>query len=530
MWYLAYDVRGIQSFVFAVPRLKYIVGGSALVDRFDHETAPDLAAEAGCELIHSGGGKGVFAVADDSAGDLLQERLVEEGRRIGLDLRIGRDADFSEATHCADRLFPYVPHDDELEGDPCEESGLYPRGASPAIHGDRQVAGVVKRRLHDAGDAPFRRYEDRLLAGLEPHPALPPIERLRFFRDVDPATEEGHAGASAIGDRNRWAVVAMDGNGMGRQFRDPSVRALVEADPAAHRRWLRDVGRTVAETTETACRRGIEEVVRQWAGDGCADDQRCRTPDGALVLPVRPLIVGGDDVVLLCHPGYAAQLVTTIAETFESHSARSAERARGEHPIGLWPASGGRLTISAGLLFAPVGLPLSTAVPYAETLLGLAKEHGRRLERDGAPAPACVEWESVTEGLLDHPLRRRQRGLVFLDADDGGRRVELTRRPYTLEAFGQLRKQADELFAQTPASVVHGLRRELRAGRSERRVLYARLGKRRGDLARLLGDEDGACADLLGWSVEADGARRLGLLDALDLATERRRLEWETVR
>ena len=43
----------------------------------------------------------------------------------------------------------------------------------------------------------------------------------------------------------------------------------------------------------------------------------------------------------------------------------------------LWPATDNGLTISAGILYAPVGLPLHTAIPYAEKLLNSAKTRGR---------------------------------------------------------------------------------------------------------------------------------------------------------
>lgn len=41
--YLYYDIRGIQSFIFRIPKLKYIIGGSALIDRFDRTTMGEVA-------------------------------------------------------------------------------------------------------------------------------------------------------------------------------------------------------------------------------------------------------------------------------------------------------------------------------------------------------------------------------------------------------------------------------------------------------------------------------------------------------
>ncbi|MEA2061393.1 MAG: hypothetical protein U9P10_12985 [Thermodesulfobacteriota bacterium] len=41
--YLCYDVKGIQSYIFKIPKLKYIIGGSALIDQFDKETVKNLS-------------------------------------------------------------------------------------------------------------------------------------------------------------------------------------------------------------------------------------------------------------------------------------------------------------------------------------------------------------------------------------------------------------------------------------------------------------------------------------------------------
>ena len=59
--YLCYDIRGIQSFIFRIPKLKYIIGGSAVIDRFDRETIKNLMLPQGCERLFTGGGKGTFS-------------------------------------------------------------------------------------------------------------------------------------------------------------------------------------------------------------------------------------------------------------------------------------------------------------------------------------------------------------------------------------------------------------------------------------------------------------------------------------
>lgn len=523
MTYLAYDIRGIQSFIFAVPRLRYIVGGSALVDRFDHKTARDIADECGATWIHSGGGKGAFYAVDESNAEQLQSRLVEESRRIGLDLRIRRATDFSDAANSVDRLFPYLPSGADLDGPPCPESGLYP------VRNATQAHPVIRRRAFDRGDELRRRFEVRYLPDSSIHPALG--GSCAFFGDV----EDGSPGARALGSRNRWAVVCMDGNEIGRQFGHDSIKTLSADQRMA---WIQRASQALSDVTKHACSAGIAEVLRQWIADLPADRQDLEDEDGALVLPLRPLVVGGDDLIVLCHASHAMAFVREVARVFGQHSRELATAAR-KDGIELWPATGGELSISAGVLFAPTGLPLASAIPYAETLLAQAKQRGRAAGGGAGSraVEACVDWESVTEGMLDHPALRRARELVFLDGDDGGKtRVELTRRPYTLDEFEDLERLARDLFLEgrdrLPGSVAHDLLPGLRAGRHDRALFYDRLGKNHPGLrAELLEPE--APGNRGHWNLESrDGTRvlRTNLIDAFLLAQESRRMSWETAR
>ena len=90
--YLCYDLRAIQSYIFRVPKLKYIVGGSALVDRFDRETVPGLIKSTGAALVYAAGGKGAVRCANSAQTSAVEIALRKEAARLGLDIRFGRDA------------------------------------------------------------------------------------------------------------------------------------------------------------------------------------------------------------------------------------------------------------------------------------------------------------------------------------------------------------------------------------------------------------------------------------------------------
>ena len=506
--FLSYDIRGIQSFVFAVPKLRYIIGGSATIDAFDRSVIPRVAGELGVTLLYAAGGKGTLCC---SAAELsvLHERIRTEAHANGLDVRLATSPDFRRMEDDAWQLFSHVPTG--LVGQPCAVSGQYPVDNNCGIHPliERRV-GKYGVEVRDAFEKPYLTE-----SGLE---QLCGKRTPTFFHSVREDEEAGaearaagRAGAAALGNRNRWAVICMDGNDMGAQFR----KAADSQDDLAA--WIKEFSQALLSCTHEAVKEGIRSVVDRWLKWTAVDTDG----SGELVLPIRPLVVGGDDLIVLCHPMYALDFVKATSRAFQNNS-----RLYSKH----FPATGGEVTISAGVLYAPVHLPLHSALEFAESLLASAKARGRGGQRAGAPAPACVDWECVTESLLEAPADRRHRELVFSDEDLHNQRVELTRRPYTLDELAGLEKSVIPIVAKAPRTIVSGLQSLLQQPYWERRVGYESLRKHQRELCTLLDEhKDLNRPNGTRWRLDEDGVRRTDVLDAALLLQEQHRAMQETI-
>jgi len=506
--YLCYDLKGIQSFIFAVPRVRYICGGSALIDRFDRETVPSIRID-GVQHIFSGGGKGAFYCNDAAAAQRLQHTLVAKAHADGLSICFGCNSDYTEAAHVTDSSYPFLPHPGELDGHPCQESGLY-----PVSHG--QIHPIISKRVFQKGDRIDRWFERELSVN----------EHHVFFHDVAQNSSEGMFGCEALGARNRWAVIVMDGNNMGDQHR----MALERLDRDHFITWLSRMSKDLHDCCRESCRQAIETVVNKWLKDDKSKSEvaRAKMDDGTTILPIRPLLVGGDDMIILCHVRYAFDFVRTACARFEALSKEKAIAAQQEG-IALWPATGGTITLTAGVLFAPVSLPLASALNYAELLLASAKNKGRK-HPHGKPAPACIDWESVTEGIIDTPQARRQRELVFFD-NDINERITLTRRPYEIAELGQL-FELMRSYANVPATIRHQVLPGLRAGYWDRQVFVARLGKRDNPLVKDLEETKSSQGRWKPDNYLSSGEEKKGrvtdVIDALLLMEEDARMSWQT--
>ncbi|MDT8380199.1 MAG: hypothetical protein RQ739_15045 [Desulfotignum sp.] len=498
--YLCYDIKGIQSFIFKIPKLKYIVGGSALIDQFDKETMKNMSVP-GTKHIFSGGGKGTFLCESKTSLEQLRKGIIEQAHAIGLDIRFGENEDFSQAAQHADQLYAFVPS--MHPGYPCPESGLYPVKPGETCH------PVVRKRQYFRGEKMFRRFEDLLLTDI----LIPgrSNDELEFFHNVNSDETDGLMGAAALGNRNRCAVISMDGNDMGMQFRQQVKNKLT---PEQMMTWIKDMSRALDSITVSAAAAGIQRVVSDWAGSD--EGKEMVINKNTVTLPIRPLLVGGDDIVALCHGTYAVAFVKEVIRVFEERS-----RDYGD----LWPATGGALSITAGILFAPVSLPLHTAIPYSESLLASAKSRGRKEGKPGQPTPACVDWEQITDTVVDTPAARRQRDMLFFD-EAIQRRVKLTRRPYTLQAFTRVENLAEQ-YSHIPRTTRHKIFPALCKGHAERLAFAAEIKKNHPDLFSAIDEFDFSQSC---WELDKDKTEQSTMLiDALMLLEEDNRMKKETV-
>jgi hypothetical protein len=492
--YLAYDIRGIQRFIFAIPKLKAIIGGSAMIDGFDQYVVEQTENVPGAEVVFAGGGRGIIKLGSSDSVNQLERKLVKRAHFLGLDLQVGDSENIRVAVNGANRLHTYIP--ESLEGVPCNASGILPvSNSETAIH------PLIRKRMQEGRKD---RLGERLLTLLQNRIELPEVVsgcQLKFFRDVNPKEAENDtassedieearfdvpfavAGKRAMGSRNRWAVIAMDGNSLGSQFDEENATPSADYDT-----WLKEMSSAVKRCTMEALLNALKEAIQQWLTDEAKRlEQFVVSGNGQrfLVLPFRPLILGGDDILMLAHCKYALQVVRNLTNRFHELSCKEAKQwKKGD----LWPATENALTMSASILFTSTTMPLHTSIEYAESLLANAKSKYRNV----VPMPAALDFEAVTESLLDSPTERRRRELQFIDIDLN-QEIHLSRRPFLLK--GDSVDSVDKLYELVDAltSIPGSLRSQLlpmmRQVWSERYEFLASIAKNHPKLVLLLRTE-----------------------------------------
>lgn len=410
------DLAGIQRWVFAGNRLVDIAGASTLVERAI-ATAEDLA---GSNALVAAGGNVVCRFADLAEARSFATRftrwLVDQAP--GLEATIVHQAlDGGLARSLSDGLASLA----RAKGRRATSSGLLGLGVTASCRQTGQVAVAV-----DAQDkVPIgAQVKGARAAGTVIWDHLLTQSSTRGFRCVFPVLHDRLVGRTE-GDRSRLAVVHVDGNGIGDLAQRWLERCLDEErcdDEVAREygRWSEGLRQRMWAALGAAVERVAKALVLDAPHVSVAGKvvdlnfELCTevSDDGEIEvsLPLRPVVLGGDDMTFVCDARLALDLAVTVMEHIENG---------GDIP------SLGPVSACAGLAIGPAHHPFSRLYEHAEALCASAK----RARSQGAWTTGALDWELGPVPLGEAVDARRARQLR---STRGATTYQLTMRPYPL--------------------------------------------------------------------------------------------------
>lgn len=454
---VSFDTDRIKDYVFRYGRLQDIRGASSKLDRLNREEIPKVAETLPSrpKPVYSNGGGALFCVVPEEAQELItrvQELYIKEtvtGSITGVTLLTQKDRlnqDFGECwTELSSRMreakrqkdyvgswftFPFARK--------CEACGSYPASClyqgTKAEEGEQYLCrSCYQKRTGGLGEESElrRQYQDfhRQQQG-----ASSKIEWPRDLDDIGKA-DSGSLGGDFIG------LIYCDGNDMGEAL--GKLRSLEELG-----RFSETVDRAVHQATF----RAVYERL----------DANCRANG---TFPFEPIILGGDDVIIVTSACQALEIAMDILNFF-------AQEVQGTVAESI--------TLSAGVVIAPVKYPLANVVDLAEELLKSAKK-GRVIRRHHP------EWTGYlgpnrpqAAGSDSGPVKSGSRGMIDFAVlaggvypslnfmrqswvrEENGQWLRLSLRPYTVEELAELVNCARALKgANMPRNKLQRLRRSL---------------------------------------------------------------------
>lgn len=429
-----FEAKSIQDYILKGGRLRYLVGGSELIESLcqnllsDALEALDLR-EAAADAVQPEPGEVVFS---RRAGGAFNALLATEAEARALrdlwGLTVNRLAPELEFVHTI-ASGPTAPeairsgvqqlfHLRNRRAAPLPQAtpvlALSPRTGEAAVatsrDGERIDSATVARERFRKGHALLDKF----------------ASAATWPTDLNPAPEgESDGRAFPFKGENRYiGLVHADGNGLGQLLMQ--LREAVQ--PAQYVALFRGFSEAIESATVDAARTATREVLEPAAQGETG------------VMPARPIVLGGDDLSIIVRSDLALDFTRVFLETFENTTREAIAGLAQDFGLRALPV---QLTACAGIAFVKASQPFSTAHALAESLCIHAKSVSKARPDHGTVA-SCLAFHRVTTAIAQDYDTILARELTLADPDaDTGR--QLTLQPYFVGQFGQDRPRLDAL-------------------------------------------------------------------------------------
>lgn len=190
---------------------------------------------------------------------------------------------------------------------------------------------------------------------------------------------------SDICDKNNWvAVVHADGNGLG------SIVQKIGTDPLKFKTFSENLDKA----TTSAAVDAFESVKDKFKS---VKDKF----EGVEVIPIRPIVLGGDDLTIICRADIAVDYTKAFLDAFEM---KTSELLRSEIDEVFEGAEKGGLTACAGIAFIKSSYPFYYGYELAEDLCSAAKGDAKNSVeiKEGKRLPqSCLMFHKVQDSFVE---------------------------------------------------------------------------------------------------------------------------------
>ena len=403
------SVQGIQSFIFQTNKLKDISGASELVEEIcTSEFAkviykPEETVNATDEALKRKLQKDDHVLLNAAGNIKFQpenkqqcEEIVRRFPKIIQEKAPGITV--SQAVVEYDEGLPFADAIVELE------SRLRIQRNKPLRSNTMGLMGI--RRSRNTGLPAVKVYRDNYLDQATISKLFSDTERMKRRETInlcikalgeDIVSETVPYNIDEITDKNNWiAVIHADGNGLGQ-----IVQRI-----GKQREEFKRFSRELDEATVAAAQRAFQEIATSYYW--------------YKVIPIRPVVLGGDDLTVICRADLALDYVKHFIRFFEEETHKMS--CFKEQEVFTEGKVRDCLTACAGIAYVKSFYPFYYAYDLAETLCSEAKKNAKDKPsiKEGKELPAsCVMFHKLQDSFMDsyEDLKQRelcpQKGISF---------------------------------------------------------------------------------------------------------------------
>lgn len=180
-----------------------------------------------------------------------------------------------------------------------------------------------------------------------------------------------------ITDKNNWiAIIHIDGNGLGQ------IVQKVGCNPQEFKKFSLSLDQATIAAAQAAYNKVKIDFKLQ-------DKQR---------IPIRPIVLGGDDHTLICRADIAIPYVDAFIDAFEEKTQEMLGSMLKEYNV--FADGNDKLTACAGIAFIKSSFPFYFGYDLAESLCSRAKKDAKK-DLNGGIAPSCLMFHKVQDSFVE---------------------------------------------------------------------------------------------------------------------------------
>jgi hypothetical protein len=426
------EVLRVQTWLFAVPRLRAMVGANALLGEALRDGLPKLARENGRgwalapshERYPAAHADDPLKDHDDPGADGKDGILSRDGGHFEAQFASGAEMFVDEAGHLLRSKLPGLRFRISIDGEVHAKSLVHLSTELPVLAPCEWTGRGLASAIVEQGDE-------------RPAVSLDVEQRHRAARHAEDGTAVDIASLLNAKTKLKMLEHAQElkelvGNG---------YLALIHADGNG-------VGSGAGESHSQRAGFFYNNRVLLRRAVGKAIDAHCPDTGGA---PLIPLMLGGDDLLLVARAEVALPFVVTLCAELE---------ALQKHSTGF------KLTLGIGVVFAKHTIPIHRLHAVAEQLASSAKRRFRGFA-EGEAKRSVIDWAVFSTSWVDDPEEVRRRD--WLRGSVNELRV-LSQRP--VDVLG-------ERGVDTLQGLLYGAEQLVSAPRSQLRYLVEQLSRGR---------------------------------------------------
>lgn len=180
------------------------------------------------------------------------------------------------------------------------------------------------------------------------------------------------------------AVIHADGNSLGGIIQQLGTNKQTTAETKS--KLFRTFSQCLEESTTKASQKAFETTFSEYK-------------DTDKEIPIRPIILGGDDLTVICEAKYARKFTVSFLKAFEEETEKLFKEKK------LFDTKDDkllkRLTACAGIAYVKFNFPFHYAIQLAEELCKEAKKQSKKDLKKGEEVPSSYAFHKVEGSHLD---------------------------------------------------------------------------------------------------------------------------------